>query len=67
MFLGWFGPIGVAALFYASLSVREAGAEEVWVIASLIVFASVLVHGFSAAPFTKLYGRRVQNGSLGER
>lgn len=67
LFLGWFGPIGVAALFYASLSVREAGREEVWIIASLVVFASVLVHGISAAPFTKLYGRRVQNGNPDEQ
>lgn len=57
LFLGWFGPIGVAALFYATLSVREAGADEAWVVGSLIICASVLVHGISAAPLTNLYAR----------
>ena len=45
LFLGWFGPIGVAALYYANLSVSEAGVEEAWVIGSLIICSSILVHG----------------------
>jgi NhaP-type Na+/H+ or K+/H+ antiporter len=61
LFLGWFGPIRVAALFYANLSVGEAGMEEAWVVGSLIICASVLVHGLSATPLTRLYGRHVQN------
>lgn len=61
LFLGWFGPIGVAALFYANFSVGEAGVEEAWVIGSLIICASILVHGLSATPLTKLYGRHAQN------
>ena len=67
LFLGWFGPIGVAALFYANLSVREAGAEEAWVIGSLIICASVLAHGLSATPLTRLYGRRAQNDGTHEQ
>lgn len=58
LFLGWFGPVGVAALYYATLSVREAGAHEAWVVGSLIICASVLVHGVTAAPLTNLYARR---------
>ncbi|CAN5245444.1 sodium:proton antiporter [soil metagenome] len=61
LFLGWFGPIGVAALFYASLSLREIGAEEVWVVGSLAICASILVHGVSAAPLTRLYGRTAKD------
>ena len=57
LFLGWFGPIGVAALYYANLSVGEAGVEEAWVIGSLIICASILVHGLSATPLTRLYGK----------
>lgn len=56
LFLGWFGPIGVAALFYASLSLREIGADEAWVVGSLVICASVLAHGVTAAPLTRLYG-----------
>ena len=56
LFVGWFGPIGVAALFYANFSVGEAGVGEAWVIGSLIICASILVHGLSATALTKLYG-----------
>ncbi|MDX1633731.1 MAG: cation:proton antiporter [Marinobacter sp.] len=55
---GWFGPIGVSALFYAMLVHRETGDHSVWVGASLLVAASLLVHGVSAAPLAKYYGRR---------
>ena len=61
LFLGWFGPIGVAALYYANLSVGEAGVEEAWVVGSLIICASILIHGLSATPLTRLYGTRAQN------
>jgi NhaP-type Na+/H+ or K+/H+ antiporter len=57
LFLGWFGPIGAAALYYAAFSLKETGIEEAWVVGSLIICASVLVHGVSATPLTKLYGR----------
>lgn len=30
-FLGWFGPIGVPALYYASIARHEAGLEQAWV------------------------------------
>jgi sodium/hydrogen antiporter len=57
LFLGWFGPIGAAALYYAAFSLRETGIEAAWVVGSLIICSSVLVHGVSATPLTKLYGR----------
>ncbi|NET91385.1 MAG: sodium:proton antiporter [Kamptonema sp. SIO1D9] len=55
LFMGWFGPIGVAAIFYANLAVRDTGIEEIWAIASLIIFTSVFAHGITAVPFTKLH------------
>lgn len=58
LFTGWFGPIGVAALYYATLSEHTVGLEEAWVVGSFVISVSVLVHGVSAAPFTRLYGRR---------
>jgi sodium/hydrogen antiporter len=57
LFLGWFGPIGAAALYYAAFSLRETGIEKAWVVGSLVICASVLVHGVTATPLTKLYGR----------
>jgi sodium/hydrogen antiporter len=61
LFLGWFGPVGAAALYYAAFSLRETGLEKVWVVGSLVICASLLVHGITATPLTKLYGRLLQN------
>lgn len=57
LFVGWFGPIGVAAIYYAGYSLRETGIEEVWLVCSLTICASIVAHGFSSVPFTKLYGK----------
>ena len=61
LFLGWFGPIGAAALYYAAYSYRETGIEAAWTVGSLVISASVLVHGITATPLTKLYGRLSKN------
>lgn len=57
LFIGWFGPIGVGAVYYAGFAWGRTGDERVWVVVSLIVAASVLVHGASAAPLMRLYAR----------
>jgi len=59
LFVGWFGPIGVAAIFYAGYSLREVGVEEVWLVCSLMICASIVAQGLSATPLTKLYGKYV--------
>ncbi len=66
LFLGWFGPVGVAALFYAALSLRETGTHEAWAVGSLAICASILVHGVTAAPLTRLYGKRARGRHSGE-
>lgn len=63
LFLGWFGPIGIAALFYATMAVRETQHEIVWIAGSLIITASILVHGVSATPLTRLYGRMTRHAA----
>jgi sodium/hydrogen antiporter len=57
-FAGWFGPIGVAALFYAVVAVKHSGEEIVWTLASLAICSSVLAHGLSGGPLTLLYAHR---------
>lgn len=64
-FLGWFGPIGVAALFYATLSLHETKTEQAWVVGTLLISASILVHGISAAPLTRLYSRPTRGEDSG--
>lgn len=65
LFLGWFGPVGAAALYYATFSLQETGIDEVWTVGSLIICASVLVHGLTDTPLTKLYGRILPRGVKG--
>lgn len=61
-YVGWFGPIGIAAIYYASLARRELADPAVWHAASAVVFASILVHGVTAAPLTRLHARRHDPG-----
>lgn len=57
LIVGWFGPIGVATLYYA-IHMKEKGAmDEVWIIPCLMVVASTVVHGFTSIPLEKLYHR----------
>lgn len=58
LIMGWFGPIGVATLYYAILMEEQAHFKEVWVIPSLIVVASTIVHGLTSVPLEKLYHAR---------
>lgn len=53
LFAGWFGPIGIAALYYALLAKHRAGLEHVWAVVSLAVAASVVVHGVTAPLWTR--------------
>jgi NhaP-type Na+/H+ or K+/H+ antiporter len=57
LFLSWFGPLGAAALYYTTLALQEVEAQQVWVVGSLIICASLIAHGVTAAPFARLYGR----------
>jgi NhaP-type Na+/H+ or K+/H+ antiporter len=56
--LGWFGPIGVSALFYLSMEAQRLGADETVLAAgSLVVVASTVVHGITSSPGRVLYRR----------
>lgn len=57
LFLGWFGPIAVAAIYYAALMEHRLGEPLVWDAVSLVLCASVLAHGTTGASFTRWYGR----------
>ncbi|WP_181408176.1 cation:proton antiporter [Pararhizobium mangrovi] len=53
LFAGWFGPMGISSLFYATLAVQETGFEQVWPITALVVLASVVAHGITAMPLVR--------------
>jgi NhaP-type Na+/H+ or K+/H+ antiporter len=56
VFAGWFGPIGAAALFYAMMIQDETGSARLWLFISLAIGVSVLAHGITATPLTRLFG-----------
>lgn len=58
LYVGWFGPIGVAALYYALHAKHRTGSDLPWAVVTMIVVASLFAHGLSATPLTRLYGRR---------
>lgn len=58
VFLGWFGPIGVSALFYLAMEAERLAVDPVVLAAgSLVVAASTVVHGTTSAPGRVLYRR----------
>ncbi|MFY1635548.1 cation:proton antiporter [Solwaraspora sp. WMMB335] len=59
IFLGWFGPIGVSALFYLTYSYGQGARDSrLWAAGSLVVAVSTLAHGVSAPFGRRWYARR---------
>lgn len=56
-YLGWFGPIGIAAIYYATFAHGHVDDPIIWNVTSALVFASIVIHGVTAAPLTRLYAR----------
>lgn len=54
-FAGWFGPVGVAALFYGAVALRHDATHEVWSLVTLVLALSTLVHGISGTPLTRAH------------
>ena len=66
LFIGWFGPRGLASLIFALLSIEGLGGEaaylspghrDVLTVIALTVLFSVLAHGLSGTPLAERYGR----------
>ncbi|MFV9634319.1 cation:proton antiporter [Mycobacterium neumannii] len=56
LYLGWFGPVGVSALFYLTLEADRMGVEETVLSAgSLVLVVSTVAFGLSGAGGRKLY------------
>ena len=62
LLVGWAGPIGIASVYYAALVSREVKWHDAWVIGSLAVFSSVVVHGLLTAPVVKAVGPGAGDG-----
>ena len=69
-FMAWFGPKGVATMTFSLLILAEGvpGAERIFHLAALCVFASILAHGLTDTPGSEWVARRASNsrpGSVG--
>jgi sodium/hydrogen antiporter len=60
LFLGWFGPRGLASVVFALLAVETlgAGADQAVAVIVLTVLLSVVAHGLTAGPLAARYGSR---------
>jgi NhaP-type Na+/H+ or K+/H+ antiporter len=69
LFVGWFGPRGLASIVLAFIVVAEAprltGRDEIEMVVASTVLLSVLLHGVTAAPLSAAYARRVQRMAHG--
>lgn len=64
LFVGWFGPRGLASIVFIVMVAAEKLPENEILIATVTwtIVLSVLAHGISANPLAKLYGDRVKAG-----
>jgi NhaP-type Na+/H+ or K+/H+ antiporter len=64
VFIGWFGPRGLASIVFGIIAVDALPAAEGQPIIALIaltVILSVLLHGVTARPLARRYGQRANN------
>lgn len=60
LFLGWFGPRGLASILFLLLILEESELEAsttIFTVTVLTVALSALLHGLSAAPLANMFGR----------
>jgi len=60
LFLGWFGPRGLASIIFGLLVVSQTAAphaEQIFHVVSITVLISVFAHGITATPAAGWYGR----------
>ena len=58
LFLGWFGPRGLASILFALFVLEEVaipGGEDIAVTTILTVALSIVLHGLTAAPLSRIY------------
>ena len=63
LFLGWFGPRGLASIVFVVMVIHEQlpGNDTLLAVVTWTVALSVIAHGISAIPLAKIYGTRVSD------
>lgn len=64
LFIGWFGPRGLASVVFSLIALEslemDAALEDVLATAGLTILLSVVLHGVTAAPWARRYGAWVR-------
>ncbi len=62
LFIGWFGPRGIASILYVLVVINQLGPikghETTYSVISLTILLSIILHGLSAQPLAKLYAKK---------
>lgn len=62
LFIGWFGPRGIASILYILVAVHQLGGIQahgtIFATAALTITLSIVLHGLSAQPLALLYSRK---------
>jgi NhaP-type Na+/H+ or K+/H+ antiporter len=70
LFIGWFGPRGIASILYILVAVEQLGEikghETVFAVATLTILLSILLHGLSAQPLAIRYSKNHQESQTEE-
>jgi NhaP-type Na+/H+ or K+/H+ antiporter len=70
LFIGWFGPRGIASILYILVAVEQLGEikghETVFAVATLTILLSILLHGLSAQPLAIRYSKNHQESQTKE-
>jgi NhaP-type Na+/H+ or K+/H+ antiporter len=65
LFVGWFGPIGVGALYLAAVARKETRLEQVWIVATLLIAATIVAQDLTATPLSRWLAGRLANDPMG--
>jgi NhaP-type Na+/H+ or K+/H+ antiporter len=67
LFMGWFGPKGVATMTFSLLVLDQhiAHGQQIFDLAALVVFCSIVVHGLTDTPGTNWIARHAERQSSG--
>lgn len=63
LFLGWFGPRGLASILYVFLVLEESGlqgGDDIFTVVMCTVLLSIFAHGVTAWPASELYSRHAE-------
>jgi NhaP-type Na+/H+ or K+/H+ antiporter len=66
LFMGWFGPKGVASMTFALIVLDRniAGGSRIFDLTALVVFCSILVHGVTDTPGANWIARRAERRAI---